>query len=127
MNRNYKVSHIRKALDAFEQKFPERQTIGFAELELITKKLQIPAIYNLEVLIRLLTDYINENRLRPQLYRESEVCKILNVRKLTMHQWRKNSNITYLQGDTRTIRYNLETLLADLKKNRHKNISVTRL
>jgi hypothetical protein len=118
MNRKYRVSHIRKALDAFEQKHPERQTIGIAELESIIEKIQTPAIYNLEVLIRLLSEYLDENHQQQDLYRESEVCKILNVRKLTMHQWRKNHNISYLKGKTRTIRYDLETLLADLERNR---------
>jgi hypothetical protein len=118
MNRKYRVSQIRKALDAFEQKHPERQTIGFAELESIIEKLQTPAIYNLEVLIRLLNEYLDENQQQQDLYRESEVCKILNVRKLTLHQWRKNHNITYFKSKTRSIRYNLETLLSDLERNR---------
>jgi hypothetical protein len=118
MNRSYRLSQIRKALNAFEQKYPERKTIAFAELESIIKNIQTPAIYNLEVLIRLLTEYLDENQHQPEFFRESEVCKILNVRKLTMHEWRKNHNITYIQGSTRTVRYDLEALLADLKKNR---------
>lgn len=105
-------------MDAFERKHPERQTIGFEELESIIEKIQTPAIYNLEVLIRLLTKYLDENQHQPEFFRESEVCKILNIRKLTMHKWRKNHNITYIQGNTRTVRYDLEMLLADLKRNR---------
>jgi hypothetical protein len=118
MIRKYKVSHIRKALDAFEQKHPEKRIISFAELELIIEKIKTPAIYNLEVLIRLLSDYLENNHQHQDLYRESEVCKILHVRKLTMHQWRKNHNITYFKSKTRSIRYSLETLLSDLERNR---------
>ncbi len=117
MVHKYKVSHIRKALDAFEQNSPEMQTISLVELEIITKKFRTPSIYNIEELIMLLTKHIEVSRLLPvDFYSESEVCKILNVKKLTLHHWRKKNYITYIKVNTRTIRYDLYTLLADLKK-----------
>ena len=117
MLNKYKVSHIRKALDAFEQNFPERQTISLVELEILTKKFRKPSIYNIEELIRLLTKHIEESQILPvDFYCESEVCKILNVKKLAMHHWRKKGYITCIKINNRTIQYNLITLLADLKK-----------
>lgn len=117
MASTHKVSHIRKALDAFETNFPERQSINLIELEELIKKVRIPPIYNIEELIRLLTKHIDENHFLPvDFYNEGEVCKILNVKKLTLHQWRKKNYITCIKGNTRTIRYDLNTLLADLKK-----------
>jgi hypothetical protein len=118
MNKYYKVSQIREALDYYEKSTHTGEWMSLPQLEQIIKKLKSPEIYNIEELIRLLSTYINENQqLLIQLYKESEVCKILKVQKLTMHQWRKNGNITYLQVDTRSIRYNLQKLLEDLKRN----------
>ena len=120
MKKYYKISHIRKALDAFEKEFPERKSISLDELEKISKNVRTPEIYNIEELIKLLTTYIAENRHLPNLLRrESEVCNILKTQKLTMHHWRKNGNITYIQGDTRTVWYDLKVLLTDLKKNKY--------
>jgi hypothetical protein len=117
MVNKYKILHIRKALDAFEQNSPERQTISLVELEILTKKFRTPLIYNIDELIRLLTKHIEENRLLPiDFYCESEVCKILNIKKLAMHHWRKKGYITCIKVNNRTIRYNLNILLADLKK-----------
>jgi hypothetical protein len=124
MNQNYKISDIQKALEVFEQNYPEKSTLSFAELEKITKKFRKPLIYSIEELIRLLSDYIADNDIQElQFHRESKVCNILKVKKLAMHQWRIKGYIKYFQGETRAIRYDLNTLLEDLKNIHDKNIS----
>jgi len=125
MNRNYKISNIQKALNAFVQTYPEKPAISFAELEEITNQFNKPLIYNIEELISLLSDYIADNEIQAfQLYRESEVCDILKVQKLAMHQWRAKGYITFFHYNIRSIHYNLNTLLEDLKNVRDKNISL---
>jgi hypothetical protein len=124
MHREYKVADIRQALDAFEKSFPGKP-LALSELEKIIKKFKIPIIYSIEDLIRLLSSYITENRIQTtQLYKESEVCRILKVRKLAMHEWRAKKYITCIQLERRTIRYDLNDLLKELKEIRDKNISL---
>jgi hypothetical protein len=125
MKQNFKLSDIRKALDAFEQNYPERKTVNFTELEKITKKLSKPLIYNINELTRLLSDYIADNQIQSvQLHKESDVCKILKVKKLAMHHWRIKGYISFVQYNSRTIRYDLNVLLEDLKSVQVKNISL---
>ena len=121
MLKKYKIADIRKALDFIEQTNPERNTLNFPELEKITSQIRIPLIYNIDELIQLMSDYIIVNCTEDiKLYRESEVCCILKVKKLALHQWRKKGYIKYYKIDNKAIRYDLEILLDDLKTVRDK-------
>lgn len=124
MKTNYKISDIKEVLEIWGQNHPNSQTISFAELVKATKIYNKPLIYNVEDIIRLLSEYIANNYNQPSLgHSESEVCTILKVRKLSLHQWRAKGYIRYNQLATRTISYNLNFLLEDLKNVRDKNIS----
>lgn len=125
MKQNYKLSDIRKALDVFEQNYPGREALDFTELEKITKKFRKPLIYNINELTMLLSNYIADNQIQSvQLHKESDVCKILKVKKLAMHHWRIKGYIRFIQYNSRTIRYDLNVLLEDLKNVQAKNISL---
>jgi hypothetical protein len=127
MKHTFKISIIRKALDSIEKSNPEKQSLSFSELEQITKKLSGPLIYHIEDMIKLLSDYIDDNdNIAICLHSETEICDIIKVRKLAMHEWRKKGYIQYtmFDGNNRTIRYKPHTLLEDLKNVRDKNISI---
>lgn len=129
MKQTYKISTIRKALDCIEKSNPEKQFLSFSELEQITKKLSSPLIYNIEDMIKLLSDYIDDNDDIIDLpHSESEICKIIKVKKLAMHHWRRKGYIRYTMSDgNNRIRYKPVTLLEDLKNVQDKNISIDSL
>jgi hypothetical protein len=130
MKINYNISTIRKALDSIEKSNPEKQSLSFFELEQITKKLSNPLIYNIEDIIKLLSDYIEDNDDEAIfLHSETEICGIIKVKKLAMHHWRRKGYIQYtmFNGNNRTIRYKPITLLEDLRNVRDKNISIDTL
>lgn len=119
MKKEYRLSEITEALQLYQHQFPSKKTISIKELEKLTRKVRVPFMYNLEELIRLLTEYIAEHMDHGKvLHTEAAVCDILKVKKLTMHQWRKNKNISFLSWNNRSIRYDLNTLLDELIRNR---------
>lgn len=125
MKASYKVMDIKKVLDVWEKNYPDRKTISFSELENLTIRLRKPLIYNIEEIISLLLVYITNNHTETiHLCKESDVCKILKVKKLAMHQWRTKSYIRYIQI-AKTIRYDLTALLEDLNKIRDKTYHLT--
>jgi hypothetical protein len=125
MKNEYKISDIKKVLEIWGQNHPDRKTISFYELEKITKKIRKPLIYSIEEIIGLLSKYITDNQiLTAHICKESDVCKILKVKKLALHQWRTKGYIRFIQYNTRAIHYDLKTLLENLQNIRDKNISI---
>ena len=127
MRKKYKISEIQKALDLIEVYDPKRESISMNELEKLIIDYNKPWIYNIDEIIRLLEEFLNLPVLPFPIIldsaTESDVCKILKVKKLTMHEWRKKKFVENINSKNRTVKYDLDKLLRDLKNVHDKNIS----
>jgi hypothetical protein len=130
MKTKYKISDIEKALGHLKKHDPQCERISMDDFEKLVKNYNQAWIYNIDEIIRLLEEFLdapfNSFPVKIDCAREIEVCEILKVKKLTLHEWRKKNFIRNIKTHNRTIRYDLHDLLVDLKKVRDKNISVKR-
>jgi len=126
MIKNYNLKDLDIALQCYQSANAGKETIEIKELTAIYTFVNKPIIYNIDIVIQLLSDYIDGPFLRSNvLYSESELCNIIKVKKLTLHECRDNGYISYTHiSNSRTIRYDLIILLNDLKRIQSKNISV---
>jgi hypothetical protein len=115
LHQDFLYLDIYNALKTHKKENPQRKSITILELIQQIKHKHKPRIYNLNEIIRLLSEHIDKHQDEPPCP-ESEVCKIIKVKKLAMHNWRKHKFITHIPSDNRNIFYNLPILLAELKK-----------
>jgi len=81
-------------------------------------------VYNINAIIRSLEVYLSTHKVYTiSEYKETEICEIIGVRKLTMHNLRKKGLIRCFKYDTRTILYHMYDLLEDFQTIRDQNSS----
>ena len=122
----YAIPDIRKALENIEFSNPDIKRISMEQLEQAIRLTRTPAIYNIDNIIEKLRSYITKHAKHPEhlFVREKELCTIIGVNKLALHQWRKRGLIEFSRTGPRSILYSLRDLLGDFKNIREGNIPV---
>jgi len=123
----YKIEDIYKTLENIEYSNPKLKRISMDQLEKAIKITRTPVIYNVEDIIERLQDYIHKHEKHHEhlFCREKELCKIIGVKKLALHQWRKRGLIEYEVLGTRMINYKLRTILHDFESIKDGRLSIT--
>ncbi|NCC71389.1 hypothetical protein EOM09_07460 [bacterium] len=123
---DYRLDDIEKALENIRCSNQGLERITMKQLEKAIKITRTPAVYNIDEIIRCLDDYIKKyEKFHDFMFcSEKELCKIIGVKKLALNQRRKRDLISYTIIGTRTIEYDIRTLLDDFKNVKNKNISI---
>ncbi|MEI6764634.1 MAG: hypothetical protein WCM76_03270 [Bacteroidota bacterium] len=122
----YTFDDLHKALENLEYSNPHLKRITFAQLEMAVKKTRTRVIYNIDEIIERLKAYIKRHEKNEESMhcREKELCEIIGVRKLALHQWRKRGLIDYHKSGTRIIFYSLREILGDFRDIKAGNITI---
>lgn len=122
----YTFEDLHKALENIEVSNPGVERITVEQLEKAVRITRTPAIYNVEEIVAKLKEYVKKHEKHHNLLfcTETELCIIIGVKKLALHQWRKRGLIEYKVYGTRTIEYSLKELLMDFEDIKNKNVPI---
>ncbi len=123
---SYTLTDIRKALENIEFSNPGIKRLSIEQLEYAIRLTRTPAIYNIDSIIEKLRAYNAKHARHPEHLhvREKELCIIIGVNKLALHQWRRRGLIEFSRTGPRCILYSLRDLLGDFENIREGNIPV---